>query len=154
MPIKIIDNHSKEHHQMIGLRNEVLRQPLGLQLDDQEFTREAEDILIGYFEEDTLLGCCILTNPPGEPLAIKLRQMAVRENSRGQGVGRQLLHFAENMTRHLGHSVLMMHARQAAVGFYEKSGYSIVGDPFEEVTIPHYRMEKNLGSFLDVPPSE
>jgi predicted GNAT family N-acyltransferase len=37
-----------------------------------------------------------------------------------------------------------MHARQTAVGFYQKLGYSITGEPFEEVTIPHYIMEKAL----------
>ena len=37
-----------------------------------------------------------------------------------------------------------MHARETAVGFYEKLGYKVVGDKFTEVTIPHYVMEKKL----------
>jgi predicted GNAT family N-acyltransferase len=37
-----------------------------------------------------------------------------------------------------------MHARKSAVGFYEKLGYEIEGDEFEEVTIPHYEMQKTL----------
>jgi predicted GNAT family N-acyltransferase len=37
-----------------------------------------------------------------------------------------------------------MHARKSAVGFYEKLGYKIVGDEFEEVTIPHFEMQKTL----------
>ena len=31
-----------------------------------------------------------------------------------------------------------------AVGFYEKLGYKTTGDEFEEVTIPHFVMEKSL----------
>jgi predicted GNAT family N-acyltransferase len=37
-----------------------------------------------------------------------------------------------------------MHARQSAVGFYQKLGYQIRGEEFEEVTIPHYEMQKQL----------
>ncbi|MEO8175011.1 MAG: GNAT family N-acetyltransferase [Sediminibacterium sp.] len=37
-----------------------------------------------------------------------------------------------------------MHARESAVGFYEKHGYKVVGDEFVEVTIPHFIMEKEL----------
>jgi predicted GNAT family N-acyltransferase len=37
-----------------------------------------------------------------------------------------------------------MHARKHAIGFYEKMGYKVKGDEFEEVTIPHFLMEKHL----------
>jgi predicted GNAT family N-acyltransferase len=37
-----------------------------------------------------------------------------------------------------------MHARESAVGFYEKLGYQINSDVFNEVNIPHYVMEKRL----------
>ena len=39
---------------------------------------------------------------------------------------------------------MTLHARQVAVPFYERLGYSIVGEPFEEVSIPHFKMEKGL----------
>jgi predicted GNAT family N-acyltransferase len=37
-----------------------------------------------------------------------------------------------------------MHARKIATGFYEKMGYVKVGHEFQEITIPHYLMEKKL----------
>jgi predicted GNAT family N-acyltransferase len=37
-----------------------------------------------------------------------------------------------------------MHARKTAVGFYEKFGYQVSGNVFEEVTLPHFVMEKDL----------
>jgi predicted GNAT family N-acyltransferase len=37
-----------------------------------------------------------------------------------------------------------MHARKNAIGFYEKMGYKSSGQEFEEVTIPHFVMEKAL----------
>jgi predicted GNAT family N-acyltransferase len=54
------------------------------------------------------------------------------------------MQFAENLARDRGMKKLVMHARKTAVGFYEKLGYKVTGEEFEEVTIPHYEMEKVL----------
>ena len=70
--------------------------------------------------------------------------MAVLNNLQGKGIGRALMQFAENIARDLGYKKLTMHARVTAVGFYEKLGYSVVGDQFIEVTLPHHSMEKLL----------
>ena len=75
---------------------------------------------------------------------VRLRQMAVISGLQGKGVGRVLMQFAENIARDRGFKTLIMHARTTALGFYEKLGYKIKGDEFEEVTIPHYVMEKEL----------
>ena len=127
---------------MVNLRNEILRKPLGLSLDRAELDREKDDILMGAFEDDRLLGCCLLTRMDAS--TVRLRQMAVPNSMQGKGVGRALMIFAENIARDLGYKKLCMHARKTAIGFYQKLGYSIAGDEFEEVTIPHYIMEKSL----------
>jgi ribosomal protein S18 acetylase RimI-like enzyme len=79
-----------------------------------------------------------------EPGSVRLRQMAVLNNLQGKGIGRALMQFAENIARDRGFQKITMHARQTAVGFYEKLGYRVCGQEFEEVTIPHYVMEKLL----------
>ena len=127
---------------MVHLRNEILRKPLGLTLDEDELEKEKEDILMGAFEDDRLLGCCLLTRMDAS--TIRLRQMAVPNNMQGKGVGRALMIFAENIARDLGYRKLCMHARTTATGFYQKLGYTISGPVFTEVTIPHYIMEKSL----------
>ena len=142
MALRMIDHGTKEYQQMVNLRNEILRKPLGLSFDKEELDKEKDDILMGAFEDEKLLGCCLLTRM--DPFTVRLRQMAVPNNMQGKGVGRALMIFAENIARDLGYRKLCMHARQTAVGFYEKLGYSISGEPFEEVTIPHYIMEKSL----------
>ena len=127
---------------MVHLRNEILRKPLGLALDAAELEQEKEDILMGAFEDDRLLGCCLLTRM--DAATIRLRQMAVPNNMQGKGIGRALMIFAENIARDQGYRKLCMHARESALGFYQKLGYTISGDMFTEVTIPHYIMEKSL----------
>jgi N-acetylglutamate synthase-like GNAT family acetyltransferase len=138
----MIDHGTKEYQQMVQLRIDILRKPLGLGFDKQELEQEKEDILMGAFEDDRILGCCLMTRMDAR--AIRLRQMAVPNNMQGKGVGRALMIFAENVARDLGYSKLCMHARSTAVGFYQKLGYHITGDEFTEVTIPHYVMEKDL----------
>ena len=127
---------------MVTLRNDILRKPLGLSLNKEELDKEKDDILMGAFEDEKLLGCCLLTRV--DPTTVRLRQMAVPNNMQGKGVGRALMIFAENIARDLGYRKLCMHARKTAIGFYQKLGYSITGDEFVEVTIPHYIMEKAL----------
>lgn len=142
MALKIIDHGSREYQQMVHLRNEILRRPLGLQFTPEELEKEKEEILIGAFEEEKMLGCCMLIMEA--PNSVRLRQMAVLNNLQGKGIGRALMQFAENIARDRGFHKITMHARKTAVGFYEKLGYRISGQEFEEVTIPHYIMEKLL----------
>ena len=127
---------------MINLRNDLLRKPLGLHLDPEELEAEKNEILIGAFEDEKMLGCCMLVKE--EPKTCRLRQMAVLNNQQGKGIGRALMLFAETIARDRGFRKLTMHARETAIGFYERLGYKISGDEFREVTIPHYVMEKHL----------
>ena len=142
MALKIIDHGTKEYQQMVNLRNEMLRKPLGLKFDKEELEKEKQDVLIGAFEDDKILGCCLLT--PINPFTVRLRQMAVPNNMQGKGIGRALMIFAENIARDMGYKTLVMHARKTAIGFYEKLGYYTTGNEFTEVTISHYIMEKQL----------
>lgn len=142
MALKMIDHGSKEYQQMVNLRYNILRKPLGLGFDPQELEKEKNEVLIGAFEDDQMLGCCMLVKQ--EDKMMRLRQMAVLNNLQGKGVGRALMAFAENISRDLGYKKIMMHARKTAVGFYEKLGYKVTSAEFDEVTIPHYTMEKEL----------
>ena len=142
MALRMIDHGTREYQQMVHLRTEMLRKPLGLAFTEEELEQEKDDILMGAFEDDRLLGCCLLT--PMDAGTIRLRQMAVPNSMQGKGVGRALMIFAENVARDLGYRKLCMHARKTAIGFYQKLGYSISGEEFMEVTIPHYVMEKAL----------
>lgn len=142
MPIKQLDHNSKEYEQMVQLRYDILRKPLNLHFNNEDLEKEKEDILIGAFEEDKILGCCLLTKISDNE--IRLRQMAVQNNLQGKGIGASLMHFAENISRDKGYESITMHARKTAIGFYKSLGYTIAGDEFTEVSIPHYKMEKKL----------
>lgn len=142
MALKIIEHNSPEYNKMVALRYEILRKPLGLEFTKEELDKECNDILIGAFDDDRLLACCMLTAVSGD--TCRLRQMAVHNSLQGKGIGATMMNFAENVARDRGFKTLTMHARKTAVGFYEKLGYRIHGDEFQEVTIPHFEMRKKL----------
>ncbi len=142
MGLKQIDHGSKEYQQMVNLRYEIMRKPLGLTFSQEELAKEKNDILIGAFDEDEMMGCCILTDTKDG--CVRLRQMAVQKNMQGKGIGESIITFAENLARDKGFKALTMHARDTAIGFYEKYGYKVKGDQFIEINIPHHIMEKRL----------
>lgn len=125
---------------------DILRRPLGLTFTPEELATEKNDFLIGAIEHNTLVGCCVLT-PKGNSV-IQLRQMAVDTAVQAKGVGTLLIAYAEQLAVRKGFTTLMMHARKTAIGFYQKMGYEISSEEFEEVTIPHYEMKKQLDTAL------
>jgi GNAT superfamily N-acetyltransferase len=142
MALKIIDHGTAEYEQMVKLRDEILRKPLGLGFTKDELDSERGNLLIAAYEDDRILGCCMLVEE--EDQTVRLRQMAVPDAYQGKGIGRALMNFAENLARDRGYRRITMHARKNAAGFYEKMGYKRIGDEFLEITIPHYVMEKAL----------
>ena len=142
MGLKQIDHGTGEYKKMIALRQQILRQPLGLSFSFEELEKEKDDLLIAAFDDDDMLGCCLLSKINNDTM--RLRQMAVQNNLQGKGIGASIMSFVENLARDKGYKCLMMHARNTAIGFYERFGYKVRGHEFIEVGVPHHVMEKIL----------
>ena len=142
MALKQIDHGTPEYLKMVNLRDNVLRRPLGLTFDHDELMAEKDDTLIACMDDEQVLGCCILVRVDDN--IVRLRQMAVLDNLHGKGIGASIMNFAENVARDKGFKIMTMHARDTAIGFYEKFGYKVKGNQFTEVNIPHHVMEKAL----------
>lgn len=137
-----VPHGSAAYDASVALRNDVLRKPLGLELTREELELERSDYHLVCEDDGELVGCLVLV-PQGND-EIKMRQVAVSPQARGQGIGRALTQFAEEFARQRGFAMMTLHARATAVPFYERLGYERVGDQFEEVTIPHWSMQKGL----------
>ncbi len=142
MALKIIDFGTPEYQQMIKMREDMLRKPLGLTFSPDEIEKEKDNLFIAAFEDESMLGCCMIVEMDAKKA--RLRQMAVLNNLQGKGIGRALIQFAENLARDHGYRVMSMHARKPTVPFFEKMGYKVTGPEFIEITIPHFEMEKEL----------
>lgn len=142
MDLRVVEHGSADYHRTVALRFEILRRPLGLTFDPEQLAAEDRELHLAVFAEDELMACLVLT-----PLAdgqIKMRQVAVQAGQQGQGLGRKLVEFSEVVARERGFTRMVLNARDTAVPFYLRLGYAIEGEPFEEVTIPHRHMAKDL----------
>jgi predicted GNAT family N-acyltransferase len=125
--------------EILQLRHDVLivgtdRTSVAFDGDDDSAT-----IHIGAFDGERCVGCVSLMRSPFDDRpAYQLRGMAVDEAHRGNGVGAQLLAFAESQ---VDLPLLWCNAREHAVGFYQQHGWETVGEPFEIAGVcTHLRM--------------
>lgn len=142
MALRIVDYGSPDYRKLVTFRDGILRKPLGLSFSSEDLEQESGDFHVGAFGDTGVIGCCVLT--PVDNDTLKLRQMAVRPDIQGKGIGRDIVGFAETIGKDRGFRRMIMHARKTAVGFYERLGYTVTSAEFEEVTVPHFVMEKPL----------
>lgn len=142
--IRLVKYGSPEYFATVELRREVLRKPLGLEFNQDQLDAESGDYHWALLLAGEPLACLILT-PIGAG-NLKMRQVAVRPDLQGQGLGRQLVAASEVWALGQRFGRMELHARDTAVPFYLSLGYSLEGEPFEEVGIPHRAMFKDLES--------
>jgi predicted GNAT family N-acyltransferase len=133
---------SLEHTEALALRESVLRTPLGLRWTAEELADEGHCTHLAAFANDQLVATLVLK--PLEARTVKMRQVAVKPSLRRSGIGAGLVKFAEDFARTRGFDTMTAHARETVVPFYVRLGYAVIGDPFEEVTIPHRAVTKAL----------
>lgn len=138
-----IDFATPEYDEAVALRYQVLRKPLGLEYLPEQLAMEWSDTHLAAFDTaGRIVGILILS--PGKEQSVKMRQVAVAPELQGRGVGRALVAQSEDTARSMGYRKMTLHAREVAVPFYLQLGYQKVGNQFEEVGIPHFKMEKEL----------
>ncbi|MBX9571230.1 MAG: GNAT family N-acetyltransferase [Candidatus Obscuribacterales bacterium] len=140
--IRCIPHNSAEYKETVALRNEILRRPLGLVFNAEDLERETDSTHIACYLNGSLAGCLILEPDPHGGL--KMRQVAVSKEHQGCGIGKAMVQFSEQFARENNFTKIHMNARDTAVEFYLRLGYEIEGEPFEEVTIPHRHMFKDI----------
>ena len=140
-----IEFGSGRYREMLVLRDEMLRKPIGLQHSEADLEKEPGYRHFGLLQEDRLIACLMVV-PHGKDL-VQIRQMAVWDSLQKQGHGRRIMEGVEEILRSEDAITrIFLNARKTAVGFYSRLGYVVVGEPFIEVGIPHLRMEKALAS--------
>ncbi len=139
-----IDYGSSRYDELVELRYKILLKPLGLKFLDTYRPQEAGYLHIGCVEslDDKLIGGLMLV--PVDNEVIRMMQVAVDSKYQGEGVGRQLVEYAEKRAKEAGYSRLVMHAMLSVVSFYDKLGFVQEGDIFEEKGITFAKMVKEL----------
>lgn len=142
--IKEISVDTIEYKMELELRDEVLRKPLGLSILNDDLSKEINDIHIGVFEKENIVGCLVVTILNNDE--VKLRQVAIMEREQGKGIGRKLIKWTEQYLKDRKYKKILLNARVEAIKFYESMDYLVNGKEFFEIGIPHKKMIKIIKS--------
>ena len=133
------------------LRLEVLRAGMVNQTVHFDGDDDPTTIHLGAFDQDqNNVGVSTWMHRPfplaAEHKALQLRGMATAVNVQGKGIGALLLVAGQSHGREIGAHLIWANARDAALNFYNRHGYSTVGEGFiETVTqLPHHKVVKYL----------
>jgi len=126
------------------VRYQTLRKPWNQPLGSEKDENEATSIhAMAMNENKEVIGVCRLQKNTASEFQIRF--MGVIDEAQGMGVGKQLINYMEQKAQSLGAKKIVLQARENAVPFYLKSGYSIKQKSFVLWNIiQHYLMEKEL----------
>ncbi len=77
---------------------------------------------------------------PADQGVSRIGRMAVSQPLRSTGLGRQVLDHLMQVARERGDQAVVLHAQQTAQAFYERAGFAVEGEPFEEAGLAHITM--------------
>ncbi|HEY8963158.1 MAG TPA: GNAT family N-acetyltransferase [Alphaproteobacteria bacterium] len=79
-----------------------------------------------------------------KPGIAKIERVAVSPNAQGKGIGKQLMQAIIDDIRTTDPSLttFRLGSQDHAIPFYERLGFSVVGDGFMDANIPHHWMER------------
>ncbi len=144
--MKIISPETDDElKQYYNLRWRLLRKPWGQPEGSEKNETDNKDHChhIAAIEKHKIIAVARLEF--SEKQFAQLRYMAVDDLYQNQGIGGEIIKYAEQYARQKNAQQLFLNARENAVPFYQKSGYKIIEKSYLLFdTIQHYKMIKYL----------
>jgi len=125
------------------LRYRILRQPWNQPRGSERNEGDDSAIHVAFFENTIIKGVArldLMENEIGQ-----IRFMAVETSYQGKRIGEKLMLNLELIAFENDKKKIILHAREIAIGFYQKLGYEMIEKShllFGE--IQHYLMEKSI----------
>ena len=133
----------KEYKQYYHLRWKILRapwkQPEGSEIDD------IEDCCFHLMTVENNNVIAVARLQYNSATEAQIRYMAVAREYERQGIGRELVNTLEQHAQNSSCKKIVLHAREPAIGFYQKLGYRVIEKSYSLFNeIQHFRMIKAL----------
>ncbi len=143
MKFKVITPNAPEYPAERMLRWEVLSKPLGMPPPEEDvFPEEMQSLHLIALDGKRIVGC-VCFHPESESNG-RIFEMAVSEEYRGRGFGRQLLHTLEKTLVQKGILHVYLFARPESEEFYALMGYQPDGDVILNMGLKQRIMKKIL----------
>ncbi|QDX95492.1 GNAT family N-acetyltransferase [Brevibacillus laterosporus] len=115
--------------------------PEDLEIDEHDQLSTPTTHFVAYHDNEPVAAGRLR---PFEEGVGKIERVAVKQETRGTGLGRDLMMHMEDIAVQQGYSTLKLSAQVHAQPFYEKLGYVGFGEIFDDAGIDHIMMKKQL----------
>jgi predicted GNAT family N-acyltransferase len=135
--------------EVVELRTRVFVEEQGVPPEVEQDDRDAAAVhALGRDDGGRLVATGRLLPDAAGPGRAVVGRMAVDAAVRGRGHGAAVLAVLEAAAAGRGQSAVELHAQVDARGFYERAGYTAVGEEYLEAGIRHVTMAKQLSGEL------
>ncbi|MDB3907185.1 GNAT family N-acetyltransferase [Crocinitomicaceae bacterium] len=132
---------AKEWEDYYDLRYRILREPLEQPRGSEKNEGDATGIHLALYDQGILRAIARLDQ--AEPKISQTRFVAVDASTRGKGYGRIIMEAAERKSQEMGNEKMILHARDYALDFYLKIGYTNIEKSYKLYDVlQHFLMEK------------
>ena len=126
-----------------ALRFNVLREPWNQPLGSEVLADEDQAIHAIAVENGEVQGVARMHE--SSPSQGQVRCVAIATAAQGKGIGKAIMAYLEDQAKTKGWTEIVLEARENAVPFYERIGYTIIAESYLLFgEIQHYRMSKTL----------
>lgn len=126
-----------------ALRFNVLREPWNQPPGSEVLADEDQAIHAIAVEDEEVLGVARMHE--SSPKQGQVRCVAIATAAQGKGIGKAIMAYLEDQAKTKGWTEIVLEARENAVPFYERIGYTIIAESYLLFgEIQHYRMSKTL----------
>lgn len=70
----------------------------------------------------------------------RIGRMAILKEYRNRNIGKKMLKYIVQLAKQRQYKDIRLSAQEQAIGFYEKQGFSVVSDVYQDAGIPHFDM--------------
>lgn len=134
--------NEKEWEDYYDLRYRVLREPLEQERGSEKNDGDTTGIHFALYDNGTLKAIARLDETDQQGVA-QVRFVAVETDQQGKGYGAEIMEAVEENSQERGDHKMILHARDYAVDFYKKLGYTIVEKSHLLFgVLQHYLMER------------
>jgi predicted GNAT family N-acyltransferase len=131
--------------EIIGLRTRVFVEEQGVPPELEQDDRDATAVhVLARDDAGRVVATGRLLLPPEGSTTASLGRMAADASARGRGYGAVVLAELHRQAVLRGVRVIELHAQVSARGFYERDGYTAVGEEYLEAGIAHVTMRREL----------
>jgi predicted GNAT family N-acyltransferase len=141
MDVRRVETDS-ELEDALAVRREVFIDEQGVPEHRELDGKDDEAIHFLATDEGTAVGAARMR--AYDEATAKAERVAVVESHRGTGLGRALMETLETEAADRGYEEVVLHAQVPVVAFYERLGYEVTSEEFEDAGIPHREMRKQL----------